>query len=387
MKNSKAVGKVRIAIARLAHDMPLHAGLLSQWKVVEDNDSTNTMAIGFTDGRFTLHVNAAFVEPLSMDELGAVLSHEAGHVVFGHVFHEPRPDEHEQARIVSEETAVNDWVVGPLPGSPILTSDFPVLNLRQDTSERYEVLKGVLPDKATVYVPLDSHGLWRDVQANGDIAKMVSTLDAAAVWAELTPEQRQKTGLPQQVEQDLRDCGAIGGTTENSVLTGNASVPWQRVLRRYVGREMRRRPVFGRPPRRYPHLVGIVPGKARQAATPKVMAVIDTSGSMTPEMLADISAELNVMAKTYSVTIVECDAKIHAVYSYRPIENVRGRGGTDLRPPFEPEFLKQHKPDLVIYFTDGHGPAPDSPPPVPVVWCLTPGGSMPCTWGREIRLG
>ncbi|MDA1043715.1 MAG: VWA-like domain-containing protein [Verrucomicrobia bacterium] len=66
---------------------------------------------------------------------------------------------------------------------------------------------------------------------------------------------------------------------------------------------------------------------------------------------------------------------------------MHGRGGTDLRPPFESAFLGKHRPDWVVYFTDGHGKAPDAPPKVPVIWCLTLSGKMPCAWGREVRLG
>ena len=51
------------------------------------------------------------------------------------------------------------------------------------------------------------------------------------------------------------------------------------------------------------------------------MACIDTSASMTSKMLEDISAELGVMAKTHTVTVVECDKRIHAVYPFKPMEN------------------------------------------------------------------
>ena len=36
----------------------------------------------------------------------------------------------------------------------------------------------------------------------------------------------------------------------------------------------------------------------------------------------------------------------------------------------------------MVYFTDGFGPAPAEPPPVPVVWCLVPCGQPPAPWGR-----
>jgi len=150
---------------------------------------------------------------------------------------------------------------------------------------------------------------------------------------------------------------------------------------------MARRPAFGRPPRRYPHLAGIVPGQARRRLRPVVLAAVDTSGSLTDAMLADISAELGVMARNFVVTVVECDTVIHAVYRYsEPITAVHGRGGTDLRPPLETGFLRRHGADLVVYFTDGEGPGPETPPAVPVVWCLTENGTNRTGWGREVRM-
>ena len=115
--------------------------------------------------------------------------------------------------------------------------------------------------------------------------------------------------------------------------------------------------------------------------------MIDTSGSMSDELLADISAELGVMAKHFKVTVVECDAAIRAVYPYRPIKTVCGRGGTSFRPPLKAKFLRAQKPDLIVCFTDGSGPAPKKTPALPVLWCLTQDGEKPASWGEEIRMG
>ena len=117
------------------------------------------------------------------------------------------------------------------------------------------------------------------------------------------------------------------------------------------------------------------------------MAVIDTSASMTPDLLEMVNAELSRLAESQFVTVVECDASIKKVYDYRPLKKVTGRGGTDLRPPLKREFLSKHRPDVVVYFTDGFGPAPKKPPGTPVIWCLTPHGEEPASWGRVISMG
>jgi hypothetical protein len=245
---------------------------------------------------------------------------------------------------------------------------------------------------------VDNHGTWGEIRADAKQAKASSQMDVAIAWGNLTDEQKAGVGEPfKSIAEEA--CEATGmesgigigvgnapGDGESDVDGGDGAVPWQVVLRRYVGQLTQRRPVFGRPPRRFPGMAGIIPGKGRFATEPKVMAVIDTSGSMSDPMLSDISAELGLMAQHFEVTVVECDAVVRVVYAYRPIKKVHGRGGTSFRAPLAQDFLRKHAADLVVYFTDGYGDAPDNPPSVPVVWCITDGGQKPTTWGEEIRM-
>jgi len=380
MKQSKAKGRVSLATDRLAAELPLHAGILAQWRIVEDT-SIGTMAIGYNRGRLTLYFSPHFVESISLEELSAVLSHEANHVLFGHCEREPVANENKRAMVIAEETTVNEWVSGPLPGDPIVLANYPALPPNEDTLTRYDRLLTILPEAKDT---LDDHSRWEQIRASGVLGNSVIATAIARVWDQMTPEQKAKVNLPEKakkiVEQAVRSAGA-------SVLSsGTSQVPWQKVLRRYVGQAMNRRPVFTKPSRRFPDLVGILPGRGRSGSKPRILAAIDTSGSMTASILSDISAELSVMAKTHEVIVVECDNKIRDVYPFRPIGVVHGRGGTDFRPVFQSDFLRQHKPDLVVYFTDGCGSAPIEPPHMPVIWVLTGGGKKPASWGKELRI-
>jgi predicted metal-dependent peptidase len=167
----------------------------------------------------------------------------------------------------------------------------------------------------------------------------------------------------------------------------NRLLDWRRLLRRYVGQALERHSVFNRPPRRFPELVGQVPGQAWRASRPRVLAVLDTSASMTAATLARIGGELARLSRAAEVVAVECDARIQATYPYRGnLLKVHGRGGTDLRPPLEAPFLARLRPDVIVYFTDGKGPAPAKAPCVPVIWCLTPKGTAPAAWGRCVPM-
>lgn len=382
MKSSKAKGKVMLAISRLAADQPLHAGILGQWRIVEDS-SISTMGVGFRHGRLTLYFCPAFIDSITLDELVGVVEHEALHVILGHVFHEPQPNEHHRARVTAEEVTVNEWVSHPLPCKPILLSAYPSLKSNQSTDDRADHLAKILPEEKVI--TLDEHSKWAEIIAAGQLAGAVVLTAINRAWDAMTPEQKAKVNLPPSVQKAVSEALKTSGAA--AIGEGTATISWRQILRRYVGRATVRRPMFGRVPRRFPELVGIIPATGRSGSKPKVLACIDTSGSMTPALLADISAELKLMSKTHQIIVVEIDNQIRAVYAFKSVLEVHGRGGTDFRPALEADFLRQQKADLVVFFTDGHGPAPAAPPRVPVLWCLTAHGKHPCNWGKVVKMG
>lgn len=194
--------------------------------------------------------------------------------------------------------------------------------------------------------------------------------------------------VPIEIAEALHQCGITPGQGAYLVRgESSGNLDWRRLLRRYVGRVLRVEPRYGRPPRRFPELAGVVPGRGRAEGEVSVVAVIDTSGSMSDPLLEAVAGELRHLGRHHAVHVVECDCVVHRTYRFRGrLEQVEGRGGTDFRPPLAWEFLRRLHPRVVVVFTDGDGPAPDEPPPVPVVWCLTPGGHKPVEWGQVIEM-
>jgi predicted metal-dependent peptidase len=200
-------------------------------------------------------------------------------------------------------------------------------------------------------------------------------------------------GLPQELQDALaRQTGKQAGDAPLGGVQVIANdrpgrLDWRRLLRRYVGAALEPRPVYNRPPRRFPELLGILPGRRRVAARAKVVAVLDTSGSIRADDLAAFAGELARLARSRPIQVIECDAAIQRSYRYRGrLGPVQGRGGTDFRPPLASALLRKLHAGVVVYFTDGAGQAPRKPPPVPVIWCLTPGGAPPAAWGRVVRM-
>lgn len=432
---ARAAGKVRVGIARLAGKFPFHASVLERFEI-EARPEVGTMGVTVRGDGVLLLLNPEFVLVTPMDQLEGVLLHEVNHVVLGHVLADPVDYADDWARVVAEEVTVNEHVPFPLPEGAITLDLFPGLTPLRSTRERYERLRKTIA-RAPVGSPRDDPGEYgpeedsaggagakrtepgrastrdpsgRRKHREGEASDLVRggrTVDDHSVWweARIEPGKSREAirdvmaravlavgaeGLPGGLMQAV---GAMGIGTEPGggeyTLQGNSegNLDWRALLRRYVGQALELRPVFNRPPRRFPDLVGVLPGRRRQAARPRILAVIDTSGSITDDLLERIDAELARLARQYAVTVVECDAEVHRVYPYRRLGNVLGRGGTDLRPPLKRAFLRKHRAQLVVYFTDGLGDAPERAPGVPVIWCLTPGGIPPAKWGRVIHMG
>ena len=143
-------------------------------------------------------------------------------------------------------------------------------------------------EPGTIGNTVDDHSVWQEARNNPREAKeAINNLIREAALA---------VGID-QVPQHFK--GMIGGPlTGDTAATDRyefedhkqGQLDWRRFLRRYVGQLFQVRPVFNRPPRRFPSLVGVTPGKRRESERPKIMAVIDTSASITPELLRQIDA-------------------------------------------------------------------------------------------------
>ena len=133
-----------------------------------------------------------------------------------------------------------------------------------------------------------------------------------------------------------------------------------------------------------------------RAPVPNVTIAIDTSGSMgTDEMTAALRETKGILNATGSkIEVIAADTRVTDVKQVHRVEDVRkllkGGGGTDFRPVFEMlDRRSTGRPDVLIYMTDGYGPAPQSPPAgMTVIWLLMGrwGFKKPCTWGEALEV-
>lgn len=347
-------------------------------------------------GRYYLHVNVSefLREP---QFLIGVLLHEVHHIVLGHLAHPKffgasQPD----LMQIAQETSANEHIDVPLP-SPVLWQHFERFGLRagQSTIERYEKLCAARAEGKEPVVKrdtklVDDHS-WQEASTPppGGVQQTKQMIERARDEGREDAE-RASAGRP--------ESATIAGHTPEELLMSlvgvtdapEVTIDWRAALRAFVAQARAPVHTWSRPSRRFPNRIGELPGRTYQLrgiARPALVVAIDTSLSMTAGELAEVARQLRPLSELARLIIVECDADIARVYPFAgTLDNVKGRGGTDLRPIFEPRFLRAQGADGVIYFTDGDGPFPDAPPHIPTLWMLTKPNDFLCPWGRRAQL-
>lgn len=181
-----------------------------------------------------------------------------------------------------------------------------------------------------------------------------------------------------------------------------SKIPWRQHLARAARRAMADLAGmtdyrYARPSRRNLGM-GVGAGKPvfpiMRAPSPRIVFALDTSGSMGGDDLKDAMSEADAVLKAVGaqVDFMSCDAMIHATGKVRrwqdAVKLVKGGGGTDFRPVFDAVAHRPDRPDVIIFATDGCGPAPaEAPPGIKVIWLLIGQYAQePCTWGTMIRV-
>jgi predicted metal-dependent peptidase len=173
-------------------------------------------------------------------------------------------------------------------------------------------------------------------------------------------------------------------------------VSWQRVLSSAVRRGIadiagRVDFTYRRPSRRAAAVPDVVLPSLRQPL-PQVAIVLDTSESMSDQMLGQALAEVSGVLRGLGVSrrrlrVVCCDA---TAYEAQRVLNARetrllGGGNTDMGTGLAAASALQPRPDLIIVLTDGHTPWPEAAPGGVrvIVGLMDPAGTVP-EWARTV---
>ena len=133
---------------------------------------------------------------------------------------------------------------------------------------------------------------------------------------------------------------------------------------------------FERPSRRQAVYHPILTPSLRGDQTARIAVVVDTSGSMSQDLLSRALGEVAAVIRQfqYPVTIIPCDAAAYAPVqvladreAYRLTE-LAGGGGTDMRAGVDAALRLRPAPDTILVLTDGMTRYPTERPKTPVVF-------------------
>jgi predicted metal-dependent peptidase len=149
---------------------------------------------------------------------------------------------------------------------------------------------------------------------------------------------------------------------------------WREEMRQFFDAGASRSETWNRPNRRFAHTGFVLPGTQRDGIN-KVVFLVDTSGSMSDDVLNKVSNEVQAAMDAGVISeavVVYNDTKVNHVDRYLDGDQIEfkavGRGGTDLRPAFQ--WIDDNDPDcsLIVALTDLEIGDPGPEPQAPVLW-------------------
>ena len=184
--------------------------------------------------------------------------------------------------------------------------------------------------------------------------------------------------------------GKVPGLVEQTIDDAHAStLDWRTLLRRHMTDAARRDYSWSVPNRRFIDSGVYLPSVHCEGIS-TIAVIIDTSGSLDAETLAEFWTEVREIAtdiQPETVVVLQVDAAVQEATEYSGLDlpediTLKGRGGTDFRPGFAWLDEQGTQPGVCLYLTDMIcSDYPEAEPPYDVLWVNW--GPAPDDWNRE----
>lgn len=376
-QNDPVYQDIMAARVKMLFEMPFFGNLAVRLKLVDASGWCQTAA---TDGRH-LYYNREFIKSLTKPQLLFLIAHEVLHVVYDHFGRR-------QGRDPKLWNMANDYIVnytlvneriGQMPEVGLYDKRY---TDEMASEEVYELLK---KNSVTIKMPLDVHlelgNDNDDGSGEGNGGKEVSvTVHGKDGPPKLTEEdlQRIRAEVKAAVIQSAQQVGAgnvPAGVRRMIDELINPKLDWRTLLDAHIRSSVKddyamhrlsrrtlslrhsyRSKNIGRP---YP----ILPAQDYMD-TVEVACCIDTSGSMTQEMLRDFLSEVKGIMQTFRDFKLQLWTFDTEIYEFREFtgQNIdeideypmKGGGGTMFECNWE--FMKRDgiEPARLVVFTDGY---------------------------------
>jgi|GEM_PF-2698929 len=374
-KTSVYTNDLRDIIAFLIAQNGIEGSLILRMDVAFWNPDTDilwppidTAAIGYSNGKFQIRINNNFWDSLTVKQKLAVLRHELAHFINKH--HARFGDRSRELFNIAADMAINQFIPD-LPAGVIDVAKFPTYPKRESAEVYYELLKKD-PKVKKCYRQFDYI-----IPGGSDLENAVSTSQADQILKDAIREKLNQGTDPGTLR------GLYGGALDKFVtdLTAASMINWKTALTRFVCNFTRIDPIktLKRPDKRQ-----LSPWGSRKERLPKLIVAIDTSGSVSEELLHDFFGQVRILGmKLSEVRLITCDAELGIDEIYRPGMEYKikcskiGRGGTSYQPVIALVNKKYRNYDGIVYLSDGECPLPSIKSRIRLLWVITSNKKFP----------
>ena len=328
--------------------------LLAMMQIVEEKGKTRA----WIDGK-RIGLNPDFVEEISIPQLIGTLLHEIPHVALEHISLWMNLKLDRKLTNIAGDLYINHWIKS-------LGFELPEDHLDEEWShgmgflEIYEEL-----EKRQKNNPSNDPGQGPTIP--GLPEELDDFREPEGGWNESEKEEILNKIIQAAQEAEKRgDPGSVPGSIKAIIeRVTNPKLPWDVLLMKYASEYSKDDYSWRRPNRRYMASSGMYLPCLRDETVKKILWTMDTSGSVTDEILGMVLNEgdhIRSMLNPEEMVVVSWDTKIQAVnrlQSHQSMDDVTvtGRGGTDIEPVLQ--FIADENPEFALIFTDGYFGYPD----------------------------
>ena len=330
----KELDKTKIGLMMQGGTFLIGVGLMMQHVFTESVDTAAT------DGK-RIYFNPSFFSSLKKPERIGVLAHEIMHVALMHMIRLGTRDH-------SVYNQAGDYVINDiLRNSGYILPEPHLYDAKYhgwSTEEVYDDLikEGAGQDKPNILGGDIDYSEGESSEVKGDIATSVqdTVMKARA-----------------QAKMDSNEQGTIPGEVDRLIdELINPVLDWTQLLARFMDSNAKNDYTWTRPNKRFfPN--HYMPSMYSESID-NVTVTVDTSGSVSDDMLSEILTEIKNVYDTYqpnNMTIIDCDSSIHHIHHVDDSTDIMslkftGGGGTSFIPPLD--YCKEHGTNVLLYFTD-----------------------------------
>lgn len=395
--------KISQAKARLLVEYPYFGMLASRLELRADDDIGSFLSDGTE-----LAFNDEYLQGLSLDELGFVLSNGAMHASLAH-------DERQKGRMswlwqLATDHAINAMLVeNGLAVPKMINYEKRFEGLYAE--EIYAILQDEIKNEAYDDDETNESGYNESNQRkqerthsdeqhqDDDRPKMeVDKVNGGAREGALeqneyrpqhdeTLEEQYRQLLEESLQKYLDELPA--GLDRFVEIRRSGVIDWRDELRHALDRHYRSDYRVLPPSKRLLYMGTYLPALDSQRL--RLVIAIDSSGSVDEALLGTFVAEVESLMLTFQeheIELVVCDSKIHSRQTFQSGDQLeyrlKGGGATDFRPVFELIDTDLPFTRLLLYFTDMQGRFPQEEPTYEVLWITASETTPP--FGRVVSI-